>query len=159
MIISRGPNRRASSDSEPGPKRPTATATTTTSTVRDLLSKGSAPGIGSQDSARLSAPSATNPHATGVNSPISSEMPLNNANPPANNAAVWPSALRTATPSEIAMMPIAARNSSSPKPRPPLGNVENNRCRPRLLAILCSTHPISEYGLQGLKRIPHTCNI
>jgi hypothetical protein len=72
---------------------------------------------------------------------------------------VRPLGLRADAPSEIAMIPIAARNSSSPKPRPPPGNVENNRCRPRLLAILRSTHPISEYGLPGLKGIPHTCNI
>ena len=76
MVISRRPNRRASMENAPGPRKPIAADITTTKRVaKPELSKFGV-GTGTHEIAIPALPRPTVLITTGVRNPISSETPL-----------------------------------------------------------------------------------
>jgi len=75
-MISRRPNKRASSENVPGPKRKTDAATIVTKIVTSVGSRRFAGGAGIHANATPMAIAAISAAAATVNSPINSEMPI-----------------------------------------------------------------------------------
>ena len=87
MIISRRPNRRASSENAPGPSRTTDATIITTKTSDSLLSKTFGVGAGNQESVKPTPLNPTRRPATGVRNPTRSEALLATASKPIAHAA------------------------------------------------------------------------
>ena len=131
MIISRRPNKRQSTDKDPGPRIATAAPMITTRTAGSGELNRFGVGFGNHDSAVHAVVTATNPPATGVRTPSNSKMPLNttmSAMTQISNVET-PRSVRYAAPWMTAVAPTAMRNNNNPTPGHPPGNVENSRCR------------------------------
>lgn len=76
MMISRRPNRRASSESAPGPSRTIAAAIMTRKMMDSVVSSKVGAVAGNHESAMPALPNPTRMLATGVRNPIRSEAPL-----------------------------------------------------------------------------------
>ena len=76
MMISRRPNRRASSDRAPGPRKTMAMAITTTKTVGRFASNKFGVAAGNDEIDRITVANPTITPATGVRKPINSALPL-----------------------------------------------------------------------------------
>lgn len=142
MIISRRPNKRRSTERDPGPSKVIAAAMITTRNAGSGVLKRFDVAGGTHDRAMPIVASAINAPATGVRNPIKSDTPLAMTIKPATRASndPPPGSVRYAPPWTTAVTPTATRSRSKPTPGEPPGKAENNRCRPRLLcAAACST--------------------
>lgn len=133
MMISRRPNRRASTDRAPGPRKTTATATSATKPWNSVPSRRLLAGVGITPRTRPRAPHAARAPASGVSRPSSRRMPAAIATRPRGTEAlpVW-TKLR---PSRMATVPRATRSRSRPMPGHPVANVEKSLCRMGLLGV------------------------
>lgn len=75
-MISRRPNRRASTESAPGPRKTMAALMITANTVGSFASNRFCAAAGNHASPRPRVPSPTRAPATGVRNPINSKAPL-----------------------------------------------------------------------------------
>lgn len=126
-MISRRPNRRASSESAPGPSNTRAAAINPTRAADNFASNKSGRQAGIHVSAMPALPNPVRAAATGVRMPISSAAPLTAITRPRAQAikVEWRS---KQPPCRIAANPAATRKSSRPAPGFPPGNVENALC-------------------------------
>jgi len=126
IMISRRPNRRASTEYAPGPNSTTVAATTATKIVVRVVCGCIGVGNGNHEKATLVAPNTTSPPATGVRKPAARDAPPIAASTPSADESV------VATPPRIVAIATAERSSRRPRPRLPPGYVLNNLRRSRL---------------------------
>src|SRR5258707_15538273 len=114
MMISRRPNRRASTDHAPGPKQTTAAATTAAKIVGNVPSNGFGAGGGNQERTAPIAPSPTTAPPRGVRNPRIREAPPDISSRPMRlvRRVRFPGSAKYDPPSMTAVAPVAARNSN-----------------------------------------------
>ena len=135
MIISRRPNRRASTENAPGPNRTTAALMAMAKTADSFASKRLGAVTGNRENVTATVPRLINAATNGVRSPTVSNPPLTIASKHVAHVPSEGSArpARLSPPCTTIVTPTAARSNSRPAPGQPPGNAENNRCSPRLL--------------------------
>ncbi len=142
MITSRHPNKRASTENDPGPNRTMATATTSTKAIDTRVANRCGLNDGTTES---NAPVALNPTsaaANGVRKPAKSERPVAAAKGPATHVPIAGSLgpARSVPPSMIITMPRATLTSNKPSPVRPVGKAWNKRCRQYLLRLVSARY-------------------
>jgi hypothetical protein len=130
-MISRRPNKRRSTETDPGPRKANAAAMATTRTAGSGALNRFGVGGGNHKRAMPIVVSAIRALATGVRNPINSKTPLPTVDKPTIHISgvELRRSVRYPAPWITAVVPIAVRSSSNPTPGHPPGNVENSRCR------------------------------
>lgn len=142
MLISRRPNKRASTEKAPGPSSAMAIHITNAS-IRAILELRKAQcGGRSHEIKIVRLFKASNVLAAGVKKPTSKAAPALIKSSETVQASTFkvPPSERYMPPPTIAVRPIIDRIKRSPTPGEPPGNVENRRCRPTPFG---SIHPSS----------------
>ncbi len=140
MIISRRPNKTASSENAPAPSTASAIAITIASMIPNLA-KSEFGTLGDVFNAKPTLANAAAILTIGVRNPIVSDTPITNVKAPMSQAppdAGIPEAVRYSAPCAREIEATASRNRSRPKPGQPVGKVENSLRSPPPPPMHCS---------------------
>jgi hypothetical protein len=133
ITISFQPNKRASREKTPGPRKAIATKPAVTWNIISLESS-KFPGREVPKTATLTHSRAARRLKIGVSSPSKMNRPVTTSKTPAASSPAFACERdrRHANPSAANVEPVAARKIKSPIPGGPPGNAENNLCRVHL---------------------------